>query len=326
MAVSVAKASSAPMIIPTTESHYYSYSVREDGSANAWLRIDELQTTVNERIYSLELPKETSKEVKAWYRESNTCAYPMEGVVEGEPAVFEPELDYERIPCLGKYDEWKELKTEQKGNKLNIFIPKSKATTGQHDTISLGISFKVTNLTNKKWWGREIKIETPKFENYISYLSVGVDVPAGVYLRDKQSGPVNWGEIVSNKTMMSTEPGGIGYMNNQTFNPSMFDSAGGGQIIRDKSNVAPGENLSFTLMSATSVWKLYIKEVGFMIGGVLVLILVASILLKLIVGRKPIWWYLAVMLLIAILIIVTIWFVTLYKSLFYGYPIPITNF
>ncbi|KKP71859.1 MAG: hypothetical protein UR68_C0025G0004 [Candidatus Roizmanbacteria bacterium GW2011_GWA2_35_19] len=326
MALIVIRVSSASMIAPTTETHYYSYSVREDGSANVWLRIDELQTSSKERIYTLELPKKTKGEVKAWYRDNVNCVYPMKGVEEGSIGV-ESDLSYQRFPCIEKTNEWQELKTEQKGDKISVFIPKSKVATNQYDqTMSLGLSFNMENITNKKWWGREIKVETPKFENYISYLSVGVDLPAGVYLRDEQSGPANWGEMMNSKAVMSLDSRGIGDMDNQVFNPLIFDSAGEGQIVKDKSNIPPGESLVFSLMSATSMWKLYTKEIGFMFGAVFVLILVASALLRLIIGRKPIWWYMAIMLLASIFFIIIIWLFTVYKSLFYDYPAPFTNF
>lgn len=326
LTVMVIRVSSAPMISPTTETHYYSYSVKEDGSANVWLRIDELQTATKERIYSLELPKGTKGEAKAWYRDNVNCVYPMKGIEEGSIGV-ESDLSYQRFPCIEKTNEWQELKIKQKGDKIDVFIPKSKVATNQYNqTMSLGLSFKMENITNKKWWGREIKVETAKSENYITYESAGVDLPGGVYLRDKQSGPANWGEMMNSTTVMSLDSRGIGDMDSQAFNPLMFDSAGGGQIVRDKSNISPGENFSFVLMSATSMWKLYLKEIGFMLGGFLVLVLIAASLLRLVIGRKPLWWYMAVTLLMAIFVGIIIWMVLVYKSLFYGYPTPFTNF
>jgi len=322
---------SAPMIAPTTETHYYSYSVREDGSANIWLRIDELLMTTKEREYSLVLPSGALDEAKAWYRENNLgCIYPMEVNNDGGTPSIEPGLRYDQMyPCKEEPNEWQALEVKKIGNKLNIVIPKLKVTNNlarQNQTMSLGVSYKMANVTNKRWWGREIKIETAKSENYISYESVGVDLPGGVYLRDKQSGPANWGEMMNSKTVMSIDSRGIGDMDDQAFNPLIFDSAGGGQIVKDKSNIPPGENFTFSLMSATSIWKLYTKEIGFILGAVFVLILVASALLRLIIGRKPIWWYMAIMLLVAIFFIIIIWLFTVYKSLFYGYPAPFTNF
>ena len=329
MAVEV---SSAPMIAPSapiTEAYYYTYSVKDDGSANVWLRIDELQATPNERTYSLELPKGAIEGVKAWYRENSAgCIYPMEGDSGGESPVMEtePGIRYEKTyPCVEQEtSEWKELKTAQQGNKLYLTIPKLKTVNNQNSrTLSLGLSFKIASVTSKKWWGREIKVETAKSENYISYESVGVELPPGVYVRDRQTGPVNWGEMMGERAMMSQS---VSDLNSGRFAPTMFDQVGSGQIVKDKSNILPGENFSFTLMSATSIWKLYVKEIGIMLGGVLVLILVAGLLLHLIIGRKPIWWYLAVMFLIAIFVVIIIWFVTMYRSLFYGYPAPYNEF
>jgi hypothetical protein len=92
--------------------------------------------------------------------------------------------------------------------------------------------------------------------------------------------------------------------------------------FKDKNNISPGENFTFSLMSATSIWKLYIKEIELMLGAVLVFILVASTLLRLVIGKKPIWWYMAIILLLAIFIIIIIWLITIYKLMFYGYSTP----
>lgn len=316
-------------IAPTSENHYYSYSVKEDGSANVWLRIDELQTDTKDRKYPLELPKGAKSGAKAWYRENGGgCIYPylMEGGGGGTPAV-ESEMRYEeRYPCKLEYNQWKEAEVKQNENKLSITIPKSKVINNQNNrTLSLGITWKIKNVSYKKWWGREIKIETPKSENFIPYVSVGIDLPAGVYIRDKQSPPANWEEFIGSKAVVSMESRGIGDMDSQAFSPVMFDSAGGGQIFKDKSNLQPGESFSFMLMTATSNWKLYIKEIGLMFVGVLILILVAALLLRLIIGRKPFWWYIAVIMLLAVFIGIITWMIIMYKSLFYGYPMPGTT-
>lgn len=322
--VAITKVSVAQIIIPSTESHSYSFVVKEDGSANVWLRIDELKTKISGGTYSLKLPKGTMNGVKAWYRENGGgCIYPMEAR-DGTPAIEKGVSYDEMYPCKEEINEWKDLKVEQNENKFSVVIPKLKSVNNQSEiTLSLGISFKMANITTKKWWGREIKVETGKSENLILYEQVSMDAPNGVYLRDKQTGPANWGEMMGSKTVVSQAASGL---DSQQFSPAMFDMVGGGQIMKDKSNIQPGENFSFVLMSATSMWKLYVKEIGIILFGALVLILVTALLLRLTIGRKPLGWYMGVMFLIIILVGIIIWMTVMYKSIFYDYPMPLTDY
>lgn len=323
----VAKVSAQPSFIPDapipiTETHNYSYFIDKDGAADVWIRVD--QINIPEGEYSLQLPEGSDKQVKVWYRESNEgCVYPLEDNTNQSTKTLLPDVEVRQdqmYPCKAEIPKWNELKVERSGDNISVNIPKLKTLKNQKERmISLGATWKMVNITSKKWWGREVKITTAGSSNYVAYEQVAVDLPAGIYQREKKAkGPVNWNDMMADTRAMSQPQSGIDI--NQPFRPDMFDLVGSGSVIKTKDNIAPGKNYSFVLLTSTAIWKLYLKEIGIMLAGVLVLILVSSLLLRLVVGRKPFGWYVAVMLLVIILVGIIIWMVTLYKSLFFGYP------
>lgn len=270
------------------ESQSYSYVVKEDGNAQVWLRVDGVMTPKTGGEYRLGLPEKTEGEVKGWYRE-NGCP------------------EYISSVCNWRFGNvWREAKVKVENGELILTIPQRKvAKPDEGMAITLGISFGVSDVTTKRWWGREVSIATGKASGVVSYMSIGAYLPEGVYVRDSQQGPSGWGqaigEMVSGGRRASGELGVAKMMA-----PTLLDMAGGGEIVRSRSNLLPGEDYSFTFKSATSVWKLYVKEMVWGVTWIVAIAVVLALLLRLMIGRKPVWWYLSVMGLLMLLLILTL--------------------
>jgi len=174
---------------------------------------------------------------------------------------------------------------------------------------AIGISYLTTDLTEKMWWGRQVKVTTATTMDFVNYVNIGVFLPDGVYGRNKQKGPQGWGVMLSEIGSMGVRelaPEGAPKILAST----MLDMAGNGHIYRSRTGVMPGESYSFGFMSSTSIWKLYAQEIGVSLGWVLGIAVVMSLLLFLLIRRKSLGWYLAVTVLFLLLfaMLAGLWF------------------
>lgn len=279
----------SPTIMPPIPSRdvYHNYSVMVKADGGANAFLVVEGASGGE--YQLTLPRFHRGEVNAWYADNRT---------------FWPRT-------------WKKIDgIIEEGDFVKFVIPKG--------NVSLGVTWQIADVTQKTWWGRRVTIETPTVNYFIPYVNVSVDFPDGVYVRDKAVGPANWGDMTAGVTMSQS---GVGFDEKGAFAPEMFDRiAGTGDIVKSKNNLAPGESYEFTLLSATSRWKLFIPELATMGGGAFLLIVVTSFLLRLIVGRRPLLWYLSVVTLLVVLVALTLWLVSIYRTVFSsggGGPYPV---
>lgn len=279
----------SPTIMPPISSRdvYHNYSVMVKADGGANAFLGVEGASGGE--YQLTLPRFHRGEVNAWYADNR---------------MFWPRT-------------WKKIdEIIEEGDSVKFVIPKG--------NVSLGITWQMADVTQKTWWGRKVMIETPTVNYFIPYVNVSVDFPDGIYVRDKAVGPVRWGDMESG--VMMSQPGS-GMNEKMSFTPEMFDRIGGmGDVVKSKSNLAPGESYAFTLLTATSRWKLFIPELATMGGGAFLLIVVTSFLLRLIVGRRPLLWYLSVVTLLVVLVALTLWLVSIYRTVFSsggGGPYPV---
>lgn len=281
----------------TIESHNYTVVVKEDGKSQVWFRVDGFQVPKNGGEYRYTLPSNVDGDVLGWYRE-NGCL-----VMKG---------DF----CSQFSDgSWQELKISRDKDDVVATIPARK-TLGT-DPHTLGFFFKTKDVTAKKWWGRNVNIETGKSLEVVQYLSVGVYVPDGVYVRDIQEGPTDWGTSITSMMVRSGDMS-MEKANFQAVSPTIFDSIGGGEIIRSRNNLMPGENYTFSFMSSPSKWKLYSKELSWGVAWILAIAVVLSILLYMIIGKKTIGWYLTVVFLLMTLMILIMGLMLTYRLNFPG--------
>lgn len=301
------------------ESHQYTVIVREDGSAVVMLLVPIMTPDGKGTPYMLTLPEGVVGNLRAWSRQDSvdTCVSPM-GI--DTPAMEYPAEGIARDAMYlcrqGSIASWiEQTDIAQYGNSVTIPLPKTK------QPLILGMRWEMGNLTKSSWWGRTISFRSSMVEHFVSYVSVALDVPDGVYLRDKSMGPARWGDMSSGITMSQQSAG----MDAKTaFIPSMFDRIGGGDIVKSAQNLGPLEPYSFSVTSATSRWKLFILELTTMAAGVVAFIVVASLLLRLIVGKKPLWWYVSVVGLCAVLIGLIFWLIYMYRAVSFGqneYPV-----
>lgn len=282
--------SSKMMIAPSgygvaPESQSYTYNLQDDGTARAWLRVDGVMMPKEGGAYAIQLPPGVKGEVLAWYRE-NGCP------------------EYRGLVCFWpSTNMWREVETKLEDDQLTIVIPKRKvAEQDAYIGVGIGISYAVTDVTQKEWWGRRVVVETGKPDKYVNYLSVGVYLPDGVYARNKQVGPQGWGVMFSemmNSGARDNAPSGAPKMMAQT----MLDSAGSGHVSQYKNGLMPGESYRFSFMTSTSTWKLYYREIAIAVLWTLAIAMVLAILLRLIIGKKSVWWYLALMGLLMLLFV-----------------------
>lgn len=276
------------------ESHSYTYVIKEDGTARVWMRIDSVVMPNEGGEYKYVLPDNTSGEVWGWYRE-NGCPrrVGVQCIWEGNNA-------------------WKEVEVKKVGQEITLTVPARKVAKLDESTpITLGIGYGVGDVTSKKWWGRTITITTGTGTGVVNYLGVGVYMPDGVYVRDRQQGPANWSERF-NEVAMSQADMAVPAVATKMIGPSWLDMAGGGVINRYRQNLLPGEVYSFSFMSSTAWWKLFYPEMAVGVGWIIGIAVVLALLLRLLVGKKPVTWYLGVMVLIALLLLMIagLWWTT----------------
>ena len=290
------------------EVHQYSVLVKENGSANAFLQVNNIGLEGKGGEYRLNLPAGSTGEVKAWYVDNGVfqkCIQPFVGqdapAMEG--GMYSPDRCFEAVRA------WVPIETiVQEGDAVMVTIPKTQGF------VSLGITWKMTDVTDRHWWGRKATITTPVVDRFVSYTNVAVDFPDGVYVRDKAVGPVPWGDMVTGVSM--SQPG-MGMDEKMAFVPEMFDRIGGEtSVFKGTSNLQPGESYTFTLLTATSRWKLFVPEIATMLGVSVILVLVLSLLLRLLIGRKPFAWYLSVVALLILLAGLVLWLFRMYTALF----------
>lgn len=287
------------------EVHQYSVLVKDNGSANAFLLVSNLGDGGKGGNYRLTLPEGAIGPVKAWYVDEGVFQKCIQPLMEGSVN----DALYPRVPCYEAVRIWAPIENiTEEGDSITVTIPKTKGH------ISLGITWKMTDVTDRKWWGRKVTISTPSVDHFVSFIDVSVDFPDGVYVRDKAVGPTNWGDMTTGVTMSVP---GAGLDEKMVFSPEMFERGiGAGDVVKSKSNLAPGETYSFSLLTATARWKLFVPEIATMLGVAIALALVVSLLLRLLIGRKPFWWYLAVVSLLLLLAGLVLWLFRMYTALF----------
>jgi len=255
-----------------SEFENYTYSVKDDGKAQVWLRVDGVNVPVNGGEYTLTLPESMTGEVSGWYRENG----------------------------------WKAGKIVMNGREMTMTIPPRKISKMDEETsMTLGFSWGTTDLTTKKWWGREVSIATAiSKQQMVAYMNIGVFMPDGVYSRDIQQGPGGWGQMMSEFTNKRLGVIETPQLLGATWDSStILDMAGSGTIYRSRDNLMPGEQYSFSFISSTSIWKLYLKEIAWGLGYLLAIAVVLTLLLFMIIGKKSIWWYASVVVLIMLLFV-----------------------
>jgi len=281
-------------LIPNSpQSHSYTVNLKEDGTSRVWLRIDAVVFPREGGEYKIRLPNLENEEVMAWYRESGCVKY------RGNVC----DWDYINV--------WKDVVVKKgAGGEWIVTVPPRQVDERSINAGgAIGISYLTTDLTEKMWWGRQVKVTTATTMDFVNYVNIGVFLPDGVYGRNKQKGPQGWGVMLSEIGSMGVRelaPEGAPKILAST----MLDMAGNGHINRSRTGVMPGESYSFGFMSSTSIWKLYAQEIGVSLGWVLGIAVVMSLLLFLLIRRKSLGWYLAVTVLFLLLfaMLAGLWF------------------
>lgn len=265
------------------EYHNYSYVVKEDGTARGWLRVDGLTKWEKGGEYQITLPEGTEDGVLGWYRRDECGRY--EGRV-----------------CVMYENQWREAEVKQDGQSVVVVIPPAKANQQPYgNNVSVGLGYRLGDVTSKKWWGREVSVVSGVSDNVVSSLSIGVTMPDGVYTRDYQTGPAQWAATMNEMAMGAKAPG-VDAMG-KLMGPMALDMAGSGQISKYWNNLMPDEQYKFEFMSATSQWKLFNREIGWGIMWIVAIGIVFSLLLRMLIGKKPWLWYLGIVVLLALLFI-----------------------
>ena len=300
VASSVRFADAATGVSASNTSHFMSVAVKDDGSANTLLRVEGLGNDGKGDEYRLILPVGSTGEVKAWYVDNVfiKCIQPYIG--QDVPA-----MEGVQFPCSDSKRTWVEVEAVREGDRVRIILPK---TNGE---LTLGISWTMVDVTSRAWWGRKVTVVTPIVENFVSHTSVAVNFPDGIFIRDKSVGSVRWGDVQAE--VFKSQPG-IGMDEKTAFVPGMFDRAGEGDVVKDKSNMMPGEQYMFTLFTATDYWKLFVPEIVAMISVSIALAFVVSALLKLIIGRRSFVWYLSIVVLFFLVAGLIIWLLRMYSA------------
>lgn len=308
----VANSALASPIVARDVSYTYTASVKENGGANVFLLVNNVGFGTGGGDYTLTLPEgATGDKAKAWYVDEGVyrkCIQPLGAETD---AMYTPEYR-----CYETVRNWVEAEVVQEGDSVRITIPKTKGN------VSLGITWAMSDVTEKTWWGRKVTVTTPVVDHFVSFVNVWVDFPDGLYMRDKAVGPSNWGDMTTG--VMMSQPG-AGIDEKMAFAPEIFDRIGSSaDVVKNKNNLAPGESYSFTLLTATSRWKLFVPEIATMLAAAAALTIVVSLLLRLLIGKKPFGWYLAVTSLLVLFIILVVWLVRTYQTMFpeTGIPYP----
>lgn len=266
--------------------HNYSYQVEDDGGAKVWLRADNVLIPLSGGEYRLILPDNQVGDPLTWYKE-NGCQ------------------KYNGADCLTFGTQgWKQAEHVLSGSNLAIKIPKRNVLKPQDDVpITIGVAWVMRDITKKEWWGRRVDIKSATSDQLVSSLSIGVSFPEGVSYRDNQTKPVGWGGMMSEIVGKSSPMMGVSNTMSDYAMPYVFDNAGMGMINRYTNNLFPGDNYSFNVMTSTSIWKLYIKEILSGMVWVLAIAVVLALLLFMVIGKKSLLWYGAVVMLVSTLII-----------------------
>lgn len=266
------------------EMQAYTFDVKADGTASVWMRADSVAIPMAGGEYTLTLPEGSGQGVSAYYRESGCTQY------RGDIC----------ISYAG--NNWQEAEVRREGDKVTVVIPKRKVDVRDEGMgVAIGLLYKMErDVTNKRWWGREVVLETAKSDQLVASLSIGVYLPEGVYARDKQEGPQGWAAALSE---VNTRGAGAPMLDAKMGAGSLLEQAGSGEIYRYRQNLVPGESYTMRIMSSTSRWRLFGREIGTMLIFVILIATVLSLLMYLVVGRRPWWWYVVVTLLLVALFV-----------------------
>ncbi len=298
-----------PDLAPMVQNyHSYTYVVEEDGSARVWLLMDNVQTREQAQTVRYTLPDNYTGETLVWYRE-NGC------------------MEYRQDNCVyyGNTN-WQALEVQADGRKLEISVPQAKypGRFGENN-VSLGLMFTIDDATSKNWWGRTVNIRTGSTDQYVANVNVGVYLPQGLYTRDRNQGPDNWAASLSESiSIQNSRPNDVDFQSAQAM---MLDRAGSGQVYRYAYNLLPGASYSFSFISSGSLWALYYAEILVSLLWLVAIAAVVATLLRLIVGKKPLRWYMAIIGLLVLLSVLLggLWF-TFYTAFGNqyggGYPMP----
>lgn len=285
---------------PVVQFQNYSYEVKESGEASVWLKVENVSIPLSGGEYKLTIPDNHKGEPSTWYKENGCQRYSGDNCLE-----------------YGNQN-WKKAEYRLSGSELVMVIPKRTVAKPQDDQpISLGIAWLMGDITTKKWWGREVEIESAKSNEIVSTMSIGVNFPDGVNYRDKQTGPNGWGKMVTEIFNKDLAVEGVPIISDYVM-PYAFEYVGSGAISRYANNLLPGENYRFNVMTSTSVWKLYVKEIVSGVAWILAIAIVLALLMFMVIGRKSFLWYGAVILLLATLLI-------LFFGLFLSYNFAFGN-
>ena len=185
-----------------------------------------------------------------------------------------------------------------------LTIPERKvAARDERTPVTIGLSFQTGEVTSKKWWGREVTIVTGKPSQFVSYLTVGVSMPEGVYARDKQAGPSGWGQTIMEAMSLQSNKAASPVADARLMATTMLDMVPNGQVVRERSNVMPGEEYKFSVMSSTERWKLYGTEIGWGVLWIAGIAIVLALILRMLIGKKSLGWYLGLVVLLAVLFV-----------------------
>ncbi|KKU87118.1 MAG: hypothetical protein UY18_C0045G0002 [Microgenomates group bacterium GW2011_GWF2_47_9] len=289
------------IILPSSyESHNYTYSVREDGGADVFLRIEGISPTTSQVEYKWSLPNNTTGEVFSWYLD--------EGCVKYSSRVDE---------CTEYRRSWVQAEVIREGDELTIKVPEDRLSPLTQ--LSLGLYFEVEETTSPIWLGKEVKVTTGSTKNLVNYLSVGVYLPEGVYARDLWQGANGWnGAVAEFATAPNAPQIAIDALGKASYMGSYLDMAGSGYVNRSRELVRPGADYSFSFTTSTSKLRLYMKEIGWVGGMVVGLSLVLATLMRLFVSRKKWSWYLAVIALLIVLFAILFGLYLTYLAVFGG--------
>lgn len=298
-----------PSLAPMVQNyHSYTYVVEEDGSARVWLLMDNVQTREQAQTVRYTLPDNYTGETLAWYRE-NGC------------------MEYRQDSCVyyGNTN-WQPLEVQVVGRELEVSVPQAQypGRFGENN-VSFGLMFNISDATSKNWWGRTVNIRTGSSDQHVANVNVGVYLPEGLYTRDRSQGPRNWAASLSESISIANNRPAAGDLTSAK--AMMLDRAGSGQVYRYAYNLLPGASYSFSFMSSGSLWALYYAEILVSLLWLVAIAVVIAVLLRLIVGKKPLRWYMALIGLLVLLSVLLggLWFTfyTAFGSRYDGgYPMP----
>ena len=272
------------MPIDLMESQSYTHVVNKDGTSRVWLRVDNFVVEKGGREFRYNLPEKAMGEARVWYRDDGCVRW------------------YDKFSCAEYNPKWVEISTKMEERAVVVEVPWKDWGGNKPNQMSIGLVYTTSDITTKTWWGRMVEITNGTTDSYVQYMNLGVYVPEGLWVRDEQSAPGGWSNGV---TAMFAQPMAIRDEKAAWYGgaTTMFDSIGGGELIRERRNLAPGESYSFEFMSSGKNYLLYYKEIGQAVLWLLAISVVVTLLLYMLVGKKPLWWYGALVLLLFTLMI-----------------------